>query len=89
MRINSKIYEAYQYAYLTKERNTTRYDRYLCKRELEGKLVNISSEMSAEATVADGYFKAIVSGDIVEAERKYKPSYSFRPFVRLIGATNQ
>lgn len=56
--------------------------------ELEGKLVNISSEMSAEATIADGYFKAIVSGDLVEAERKYKPSFSFRPTVRLIAATN-
>lgn len=65
-----------------------RIDRPAVRAELEGKLINISSEMSAEATVADGYFKAIVSGDVVEAERKYKPSYSFRPFVRLIGATN-
>ena len=56
--------------------------------ELEGKLVNISSEMSAEAAIADGYLKAIVSGDLVEAERKYKPSFSFRPTVRLIAATN-
>ncbi len=65
-----------------------RLDRPAVRAELEGKLVNLSSEMSAEATMADSYFKAIVSGDIVEAERKYKPSYSFRPFVRLIGATN-
>ncbi len=56
--------------------------------ELEGKLLNISSEMSADATIADGYFKAIVSGDLVEAERKFKPSFSFRPNVRLIAATN-
>ena len=26
-------YEAYQYAYLINERNATRYDRYLCKRD--------------------------------------------------------
>ena len=56
--------------------------------ELEGKLLNVSSEMSAEATISDGYFKAIVSGDIVEAERKFKPSFSFRPTVRLIASTN-
>ena len=56
--------------------------------ELEGKLLNISSEMSADATIADGYFKAIVSGDLIEAERKYKPSFTFRPTVRLIAATN-
>lgn len=56
--------------------------------ELQGKLVNISSEMSAEVTIADGYLKEIVAGDVIEAERKYKPSFSFRPYVRLIGATN-
>jgi putative DNA primase/helicase len=56
--------------------------------ELDGKLVNISSEMSAEATLADGYFKAIVSGDIIEAARKFKPSFSFRPFIKLVCATN-
>ncbi len=56
--------------------------------ELEGKLVNISAEMSAEATIADGYLKSIVAGDVIEAERKFKPSFSFRPFVRLIGSTN-
>ena len=56
--------------------------------ELQGKLLNISSEMSAQATVSDGYLKQIVAGDVVEAERKYQPSFSFRPYARLIGATN-
>jgi putative DNA primase/helicase len=56
--------------------------------ELEGKLVNISAEMGAEATIADGYLKSIVSGDNIEAERKFKPSFSFRPYVRMIGSTN-
>lgn len=65
-----------------------RLDEKYVRAELEGKLVNISSEMSADATIADGYLKAIVAGDIIEAERKYKPSFSFRPYVRLIGSTN-
>jgi putative DNA primase/helicase len=56
--------------------------------ELEGKLINISPEMSADATISDGYLKSIVAGDIIEAERKFKPSFSFKPFVRLIAATN-
>jgi putative DNA primase/helicase len=56
--------------------------------ELEGKLVNISSEMSASATMADSYLKAIVSGDTVQAERKFQPPFSFKPFVKLIAATN-
>lgn len=56
--------------------------------ELQGKLVNISSEMSAQATISDGYLKQIVAGDIIEAERKYERSFSFKPYARLIGATN-
>lgn len=55
---------------------------------LEGKLVNISSEMNAEATLPDGYLKSIVAGDRIAAERKYQDPFSFKPFVRLIGATN-
>lgn len=65
-----------------------RLDKAYVRAELEGKLINISSEMSAEATISDGYFKAIVAGDVLEAERKFKPPFSFRPYVRLIGATN-
>lgn len=57
--------------------------------ELCGKLVNISSEMSAQATVADGYLKQIVGGDVVEAERKHQPSFAFKPYCRMIGATNE
>lgn len=65
-----------------------RFDRAFVRAELQGKLVNISSEMSAEATVSDGYVKQIVSGDIIEAERKYQPSFDFKPYARLIAATN-
>jgi putative DNA primase/helicase len=57
--------------------------------EIQGKLVNISSEMSAQATVSDGYLKQIVAGDKIEAERKYQPSFSFKPTARLVGATNE
>ena len=56
--------------------------------ELQGKLVNISSEMSAHATIADGYLKQIVSGDMIEAERKFERPFSFKPYARLIAATN-
>jgi len=57
--------------------------------ELKGKLLNISSEMSAQSTVSDGYLKQIVSGDTIEAERKFEPSFSFKPYSRLVGATNE
>ncbi|CAG9239461.1 hypothetical protein BCAR13_890042 [Paraburkholderia caribensis] len=56
--------------------------------ELDGKLVNIAGEMAADSMIDDGYVKAIVAGDTIEASRKYKPSKSFRPFARLMAATN-
>lgn len=63
-------------------------DKTFVRAELQDKLLNISSEMSANATMADSHLKAIVSGDVLQAERKYQDSFSFRPFVRLIAATN-
>ena len=56
--------------------------------ELEGKLLNISSEIGINAKMADGYLKQIVGGDAVQAERKFKPSFSFRPYARMVAATN-
>lgn len=65
-----------------------RMGRPSVRAELEGKLCNISHEMSADATIADGYLKAIVAGDWVEAERKFQPSFSYQPYVRIVAATN-
>ncbi|NHZ38567.1 phage/plasmid primase, P4 family [Massilia aquatica] len=63
-------------------------DKAFVRAELQGKLVNISAEMSASATQSDSYLKAITSGDVIQAERKFKDSFSFRPYCRIIGATN-
>ena len=65
-----------------------RMGRPSVRAELQGKLCNISHEMSSDATIADGYLKAIVAGDWVEAERKFQPSFSYPPFVRIVAATN-
>ncbi len=65
-----------------------RMGRPSVRADLQGKLCNISHEMSSDATIADGYLKAIVAGDWVEAERKFQPSFSYQPFVRLVAATN-
>lgn len=65
-----------------------RMGRPSVRAELQGKLCNISHEMSSDATIADGYLKAIVAGDWVEAERKFQPSFSYQPFVRIVAATN-
>lgn len=64
------------------------FDKSHVRAELDGKLVNIAGEMAADSMINDGYIKAIVAGDTIEASRKYKPSMSFRPFCRLMAATN-
>ncbi|WP_449412091.1 DNA primase family protein [Pandoraea soli] len=66
-----------------------RIEDKFARAELYGKLVNISSEMSAKATVADGHLKQIVGGDMIEAERKNQNPFSFKPYARIIAATNE
>ncbi len=55
---------------------------------LFGKLANVSIETNAKSDVYDSVFKAVVSGDPIQADQKYKPSFHFRPFSKLIIATN-
>ena len=56
--------------------------------ELQGKLLNMSSEMSSNATISDGYLKQLTSGDSIQAERKNEKPFSFKPYARIVGATN-
>lgn len=56
--------------------------------ELEGKLLLTSSEINENTVMDDGILKQIVSGDTVEAERKYEHPFTFTPFARIMLATN-
>ena len=56
---------------------------------LDGKLVNISTELDAKMLERSDYFKAIVSGDSISAEQKHKPAFDFRPGCRLIFGCNR
>ncbi len=56
---------------------------------LYNKLVNISSELEISELVGSGYFKSIVSGDLIDACYKFKDSLNFRPYSRLIFAMNE
>lgn len=64
----------------------------LCNRralaELDGKLLLMSSEINESTVMDDGVLKQIVSGDMVEAERKYERPFSFIPTTRIMLATN-
>jgi P4 family phage/plasmid primase-like protien len=66
-----------------------RLDKGHVRASLLHKLVNISSEMKINTKIADGYLKEIVAGDSIEADAKFQPLFSFRPYVRLVGATNE
>lgn len=68
--------------------NVERLDSAYVRAELVGKLVNVSAEMKAEATLADGYLKGIVGGDLIDAERKFEKPFKFTPYVRMMAATN-
>lgn len=55
---------------------------------LDKKLLNQSPDLPKLRHVSDGEFKAIIGGDSIEASAKYKPSSHFKPYVRLMVATN-
>tara|TARA_B100002003_G_scaffold221411_1_gene224439 strand:- start:932 stop:1705 length:774 start_codon:yes stop_codon:yes gene_type:complete len=56
---------------------------------LYNKLVNISSELEINELMGSGYFKSIVSGDTIDAAYKFRDSFSFTPYARLIFAMNE
>jgi putative DNA primase/helicase len=56
--------------------------------ELDGKLLLTSSEINENTVMDDGILKQIVSGDTVEAERKYEHPFTFVPYTRIMLATN-
>jgi putative DNA primase/helicase len=56
---------------------------------LFGKLANIFTDLSSKSLQDSSYFKAIVSGDDIDAERKFKTPFSFKPYSRLIFSANK
>jgi len=56
---------------------------------LVGSLVNFHDELESHVLENTGIFKQIVSGDPIKAEEKQKAPFWFKPFCRLVFATNQ
>ena len=56
--------------------------------ELFGKLINLFADLSSRAIETSSYFKAIVSGDSMNVERKHKDPFEFNPFCRLVFSAN-
>jgi len=57
--------------------------------QLFGKALNLASEAPSKSVLCDDKLKAIVSGDLIQAEKKFQPPFSFRPFARFIVACNE
>jgi putative DNA primase/helicase len=57
--------------------------------ELEGKMVNIRSDIDDEMIENAGLWKEITAGEEVMAERKHEDPFSFRPTAKHIYATNK
>jgi putative DNA primase/helicase len=62
-------------------------DFYLVK--LRDKLVNLSTESGSNVKLDDATFKAVVSGEMLPANEKYKPIYNFIPYAKLVAAMNE
>jgi len=57
--------------------------------DLFGKLLNVFADLDSRALKSSTYFKTIVSGDAIDAERKHRDPFSFRPHARLVYSANQ
>jgi|GEM_PF-4000628 len=55
---------------------------------LKDKLLNVSTEASSKGQVADDVFKKVVSGDYVQADRKFRDPFLFRPIAKHLFLMN-
>ena len=56
---------------------------------LQDKLANLFADLDQRALKQSGYFKLIVSGDPIDAERKHQHPFEFKPFCKLIFSANK
>lgn len=64
-------------------------DHRFKRAELFGKLVNLFADLDNRALESTSYFKTIVTGDSIDAERKNQNPFSFRPYARLVFSANE
>jgi P4 family phage/plasmid primase-like protien len=62
-------------------------DRFSVAR-LVGKLANVCPDLPSTHLTETSVFKALTGGDLVNAEYKYRESFEFPPFARLIFSAN-
>ena len=57
--------------------------------ELFGELANVFVDLDSRALQSLTYFKTITSGDDIDAERKFRNPFFFKPFAKLIFSANE
>lgn len=64
-------------------------DNRFAAAELLGKLANIYPDLPAKALEKSDVFKAVVTGDMIKAERKFQHPFDLRPYSRLLFSANE
>lgn len=64
-------------------------DNRFKRADLFGKLLNVFADLDAKSLQSSTYFKVIVSGDMMDAERKHCDPFYFAPFARLVYSANE
>jgi len=57
--------------------------------ELLGKLANISADIGSHSLENSGRFKMLVTGDILQVERKHQQPFKFRNYARMLFSCNE
>jgi len=57
--------------------------------ELYGKLANVCAEITADALKRTGIFKALTGQDLITAARKFRDSFSFENYAKLVFSANK
>jgi putative DNA primase/helicase len=57
--------------------------------ELYGKLANVFADLDSRALRSSSIFKAITGGDAITAERKFRDTFTFIPYARLVFSANE
>jgi putative DNA primase/helicase len=68
--------------------HTLESDRFATA-SLVGKLANICPDLPGAKLTGTSIFKAVTGGDLIRAERKFRDSFEFRPYAKLIFSANQ
>lgn len=56
---------------------------------LEGKLLNVFPDLPSTTLYQNSMFKALVGGDLIRGEKKYRPGYIFQNYARLLYSANK